>query len=139
GQILDYRALRTAEENLAKLHLFVVDPQKGVWPTVTVVDAEGDSPYKDILVTVQEDRSEETLNKHLRWEIDKLLCFFRGCPADGTLIKDLRLDFDELRERLNSLELHLLEIETGWFNPGPFSWWWLCLEDWWPVSPAEWG
>jgi uncharacterized protein (TIGR03067 family) len=53
GQVLDYPSLRKAEAQLAQLKLFVVDPQKGIRPTVEVIDRDGD-PYKDILVTVQE-------------------------------------------------------------------------------------
>jgi RNA polymerase sigma factor (sigma-70 family) len=52
GQILDFSALRQAEEKLAASKVFIVDARKGVRPTVTVVD--GDGPFKDILVTVRE-------------------------------------------------------------------------------------
>jgi beta-lactamase regulating signal transducer with metallopeptidase domain len=54
GAVLNYPDLRTAERNLARLGLFMVDPQKGIRPTVTVVDAEDDKPFKDILITVKE-------------------------------------------------------------------------------------
>jgi RNA polymerase sigma factor (sigma-70 family) len=54
GQVIDYPALRKAEKNLEALNRFIVDPKKGIRPTVTVVDPDGDNPYKDILVTVQE-------------------------------------------------------------------------------------
>jgi hypothetical protein len=54
GQQLDYAALRQAEKNLAALKLFVVDPERGIRPTVTVLDPDSDSAYRDIVVTVQE-------------------------------------------------------------------------------------
>jgi polysaccharide biosynthesis/export protein len=54
GAVLSYPDLQKAEQKLARLGVFVVDADKGVRPTVTVVDAEGDSPFKDILVQVQE-------------------------------------------------------------------------------------
>jgi polysaccharide export outer membrane protein len=54
GAELGYRDLQAAEQKLARLGLFVVDPDKGVRPTVTVVDADGDSPFKDIVVQVKE-------------------------------------------------------------------------------------
>jgi outer membrane protein assembly factor BamA len=52
GQVLDYGAMRASERSLAALGLFVVNPERGIRPTVTVI--EGDGPYQDILVTVQE-------------------------------------------------------------------------------------
>jgi hypothetical protein len=54
GQILVASDLRRAERNLARLNLFVVDPQKGIHPTVTVLDPEGDSGFRDILIQVHE-------------------------------------------------------------------------------------
>ncbi|HEY8503236.1 MAG TPA: BamA/TamA family outer membrane protein [Gemmataceae bacterium] len=54
GQILSYPDLITAEQNLARLGIFAVDPAAGVRPTVTVLEPETDSPFKDILVQVQE-------------------------------------------------------------------------------------
>jgi beta-lactamase regulating signal transducer with metallopeptidase domain len=54
GQVLSYPALRKAEKNLAKLNVFVVDPKKGVRPTVTVIDADTDGEFKDIVIQVQE-------------------------------------------------------------------------------------
>jgi outer membrane protein assembly factor BamA len=55
GQILSYPDLKQAEENLADLGLFVVDPATGVHPTITVID--GGSAYKDILITVKEKKA----------------------------------------------------------------------------------
>jgi hypothetical protein len=52
GEVLQYASLRIAEEKLTKLGVFVVDPQKGIRPTVSVLDNEGH--FKDILVKVQE-------------------------------------------------------------------------------------
>jgi RNA polymerase sigma factor (sigma-70 family) len=56
GQVLSYPDLQTAEKNLARTGLFVVDPGKGVRPTVMVRDNAGDpdSEFKDIVITVQE-------------------------------------------------------------------------------------
>ncbi len=50
GAVLSYPDLKKAERNLARLNLFQGQP------TVKVVDPEGDEPYKDILVTVEEAR-----------------------------------------------------------------------------------
>jgi outer membrane protein assembly complex protein YaeT len=57
GQPLSYPELRQAEKNLAKINLFENDPEKGIHPSVTVIDPEVDSPFKDILVNVQETRT----------------------------------------------------------------------------------
>ncbi|HEV3078975.1 MAG TPA: POTRA domain-containing protein, partial [Gemmataceae bacterium] len=54
GQPLTYPDLRTAEANLARLQIFKNEPQNGVRPTVQVLDPEIDSPYKDVLVNVDE-------------------------------------------------------------------------------------
>src|SRR5947209_5260092 len=56
GQVLSFPDLRLAEQNLAGLGIFVVDPQTGVHPTVAV-DPNGDSEFKNILVHVQEART----------------------------------------------------------------------------------
>jgi outer membrane protein insertion porin family len=53
-QVLSYPDLKEAEKRLAELGLFVVDPAAGVHPTITVLDPDGDNPYKDIRITVQE-------------------------------------------------------------------------------------
>jgi outer membrane protein assembly complex protein YaeT len=53
GQVLSYPDLRVAEKNLQKLGIFESN-QEGVRPTVTVIDPDSDSEYKDLLVTVQE-------------------------------------------------------------------------------------
>jgi outer membrane protein insertion porin family len=55
GQILTYPDLRIAERNLAKLNIFEVNPQTGVRPTVSVIDPESDTEFKDVLVKVQEE------------------------------------------------------------------------------------
>jgi RNA polymerase sigma factor (sigma-70 family) len=54
GQVLTYPAVREAERNLERLGLFRVDPDKGVRPTVTVVDPGDGSEVKDILIRVEE-------------------------------------------------------------------------------------
>jgi outer membrane protein assembly factor BamA len=54
GQVLTYPELQQAEKALAELGLFVVDPAKGIRPWITVIDPDGDSAYKDILITVKE-------------------------------------------------------------------------------------
>jgi len=61
GQILQYADLRLAERNLSRLDRFVVDAEKGIFPTLTVLENEADpkSEYRDILITVQE---KETTN-----------------------------------------------------------------------------
>jgi outer membrane protein assembly factor BamA len=57
GQVLTYPDLRVAERNLARLGIFETSPENGIRPTVTVLDPETDSPFKDILVNVQETRT----------------------------------------------------------------------------------
>ena len=52
GQVLTYPDLRVAERNLAKLNIF--ETNGDVRPTVTVLDPESDSEFKDLLVQVQE-------------------------------------------------------------------------------------
>jgi hypothetical protein len=61
GQILTYPDLRMAERNLARLNRFVVDPDKGIGPTVIplVTPNDPDCEYRDILITIQE---KETTN-----------------------------------------------------------------------------
>lgn len=54
GQVLTYPELRVAERNLSRLNIFENKPEAGVRPTVTVLDPDSDSEYKDVLVTVQE-------------------------------------------------------------------------------------
>src|SRR5262249_52194089 len=61
GQILSLPDLRLAESNLARLGIFEVDPPKGVRPTVTVIDPEADTEFKNILVQVQEARTTSLL------------------------------------------------------------------------------
>ncbi|HJT79182.1 MAG TPA: BamA/TamA family outer membrane protein, partial [Gemmataceae bacterium] len=57
GQVLTYPELRIAEQNLARLNIFETNPESGVKPTVSVIDPDVDSPFKDILVSVQETRT----------------------------------------------------------------------------------
>jgi outer membrane protein assembly complex protein YaeT len=54
GQILTYPDLRVAERNLAKLNIFETNPEKGIRPTVTVLDNNDDTEFKDVLVQVKE-------------------------------------------------------------------------------------
>src|SRR5262249_29129846 len=54
GQTLTYPDLRVAERNLAKLGIFETNPQTGVRPTVSVIDPDSDTEYKEVLVQVQE-------------------------------------------------------------------------------------
>ncbi len=54
GQILTYPDLRQAEKNLTRLGIFETSPDGSVKPTVSVINPEGDSEFKDILVSVQE-------------------------------------------------------------------------------------
>lgn len=57
GQVLSLPALRASEANLRRLGIFKVAPEEGVGPTITVLDPDGPSPVKDVLVEVQEDRT----------------------------------------------------------------------------------
>jgi outer membrane protein assembly complex protein YaeT len=61
GQLLQYPELRTAERNLTRLNIFANSPggqgSPPVSPTVTVLNPESDSPYKDVLVEVKEDNT----------------------------------------------------------------------------------
>jgi outer membrane protein assembly factor BamA len=52
GQVLTYPDLRAAERNLTRLNIF--ESSENVHPTVTVLDPENESEYKDLLVQVQE-------------------------------------------------------------------------------------
>jgi outer membrane protein assembly factor BamA len=52
GQPLLYPEVKLAERNLERLGIFQVDKEKGIRPTVTIL--ESDSEFKDILVQVQE-------------------------------------------------------------------------------------
>jgi outer membrane protein insertion porin family len=54
GQILTFPDLKTGEANLTRLGIFESDPSKGGRPTVQVLEPETDSPFKDVLVNVQE-------------------------------------------------------------------------------------
>jgi outer membrane protein assembly complex protein YaeT len=56
GQLLPYPELRASEENLKRSTLFEVNPQLGIRPTIDVLDDPNnpDSPYKDVVVNVNE-------------------------------------------------------------------------------------
>jgi beta-lactamase regulating signal transducer with metallopeptidase domain len=54
GQLISYADLRAAEHNLEKLNRFQVNSRTGVRPTITVLDSDSDSPFKDILIQVKE-------------------------------------------------------------------------------------
>ncbi len=54
GQTLTYPDLRLAERNLAKLQIFEVAPEKGIRPTVSIIDRNDTNEWKDILVSVNE-------------------------------------------------------------------------------------
>jgi outer membrane protein assembly factor BamA len=54
GQVLNYADVQTAERNLARLGRFVVRPDQGVAPRVTVVDSEGQGGFKDVVIQVEE-------------------------------------------------------------------------------------
>jgi outer membrane protein insertion porin family len=56
GQVLSYPDVRVSEANLTRLGIFN-DQQSGAHPTVEVIDREGDQRFKDILVSVQEQRT----------------------------------------------------------------------------------
>jgi outer membrane protein insertion porin family len=57
GQLLTYPDLRVAEANLARLNIFEMDQEKGIHPTVEVLDPDGPNPVKDILINVNETRT----------------------------------------------------------------------------------
>jgi outer membrane protein assembly complex protein YaeT len=57
GQVLTYPDLRVAERNLARLNIFENDQEKGIRPTVEVLDPDGPNPIKDIAVHVEETRT----------------------------------------------------------------------------------
>lgn len=71
GQILDRKALLTAEQNLERTGRFQVDPANGIRPTVTIIEGEG--TFKDVLITVQERRMtrfSQSIYKFARPRID---------------------------------------------------------------------
>ena len=55
GQVLRYPEIRIAERDLARLNIFESAPEKGIRPTIQVLDSPG--PFKDILVKVEETRT----------------------------------------------------------------------------------
>jgi outer membrane protein assembly complex protein YaeT len=54
GQILTWPDVAVARDNLSRLGIFKEDPINGIRPTVEVLEPQGDSPFRDILVNVQE-------------------------------------------------------------------------------------
>src|SRR5262249_45045982 len=56
GQVLTYPDIKLAERNLARLGIFEASQDGAVRPTITVMDNPmmPDSPFKDILINVQE-------------------------------------------------------------------------------------
>jgi outer membrane protein assembly complex protein YaeT len=54
GQVLTYPDIRLAEKKLAQLNIFETNPATGVRPTVSVIDPDSDTPFKDVLVRVNE-------------------------------------------------------------------------------------
>jgi outer membrane protein insertion porin family len=55
GQDLSYPDLKGIENSLSRMNIFETNPEKGIRPTVTVLDNPG--PLKDILVKVEETRT----------------------------------------------------------------------------------
>ena len=55
GQVLRPEDLRTAEKNLERLGIFEIDPARGIRPTVTVLD--GDGEFRDVMVRVTETKT----------------------------------------------------------------------------------
>jgi outer membrane protein insertion porin family len=54
GKLLNYPGVVQAERNLKRLGLFEVNPEEGVQPSVEVLERDGASPFRDILITVKE-------------------------------------------------------------------------------------
>jgi outer membrane protein assembly complex protein YaeT len=57
GQILDVTKIRESERNLARLQIFKMDPQSGSAPRIYLEDTDIPSPYKNVIVEVEEDRT----------------------------------------------------------------------------------
>jgi outer membrane protein insertion porin family len=54
NQILSLPHVRQGERDLAKLGIFETNPETGERPTITVLESDTNSPYRDILVKVKE-------------------------------------------------------------------------------------
>lgn len=54
GQVLSYPDMRVAERNLARIGICKTSPNSSIEPKITVLNPDDPSPYKDLLVTVQE-------------------------------------------------------------------------------------
>jgi outer membrane protein assembly complex protein YaeT len=57
GQILSFPDVIKSQNNLSRLGIFKEDPVQGIKPQVEVMEPKGDSPFRDILVTVQESQT----------------------------------------------------------------------------------
>jgi hypothetical protein len=107
GEVLRYPALRDAEKKLADL--FVVDPKNGIRPTITVLNPEGDTEYKDILVNVREISADRERNKTLKEGADELrddlyrLEELLPKIEDGEAKKILHLQLLEIQDKLKTL------------------------------------
>src|SRR5262249_51995376 len=88
GQVLDYKQVRAAEERLhAMKELVNVSPIVNMRPVVSVLEAEGDNPYRDILVTVN-----ESLRLDVLADLEKLegTWVVISASADGKDVPHLR-------------------------------------------------
>ena len=54
GQILTWPDIQVAQDNLSRLGIFKEDPANGIRPTVEVLEAMGDTPFRDVIINVQE-------------------------------------------------------------------------------------
>jgi hypothetical protein len=119
--------LRVVERNLARLNLFVVDP-RGVHPTVKVldpVDPDDDSPYKDILIEVQEKPHNdwlwaiaEPLEFAASWHAFGLAAAFQGAGGYPFYMLDfaVRNSLDDLPPAIRRY-LEQEERQTGYVPP----------------------
>jgi uncharacterized protein (TIGR03067 family) len=122
GQVLDYASFGKAEKALADLKRFVVDPAKGIRPTVVVVEPDdANAPFKDILVTVAELPAGQT---SLRREVRSLVQALEQLQQRLSEVQDeagrktLQRQADALREGLERLEQNLPKTEGRSANPG---------------------
>jgi outer membrane protein assembly factor BamA len=130
GQILDRSELRKMEQRLIELGLFKYDPAKKIGPTVKVL--ENQSPFKDVLVTVQEDTK---MKMHFASGVDST-----GSPIVRLVLEDRNFDLfgfptsvEDIKQerafrgagqrvrfelvRLNILELRLVLFADGQLLP----------------------
>jgi RNA polymerase sigma factor (sigma-70 family) len=88
GQVLDYKQVRAAEERLRGLKDLVnASPIVNMRPVVSVIESHGDSPYRDILVTVN-----ESLRLDVLAELEKLdgTWVVTSASVDGKDVPHLR-------------------------------------------------